>query len=102
MIATTNEKTPREGDVCWATWRLVADELESVWRRHNHQRASVVPGDVNLMPSVLASSVACHGDDGSKLSDLDRVGIVGHCEQPNAGAFAWSSVHRFDSAASIL
>ena len=36
------------------------------------------------------------------LLDLDRVGIVGHCQQPNAVALAWSSVHRFDSCSSIL
>lgn len=96
LIATTNhEKTPARGERGARGWRSVGawrlrrdgiQHLESIMRRHQHQRPAVIPGDVDLMPFVLARSMTADANHGALLARWNRVGIVLHGNKADAVA----------------
>ena len=78
--------------------RLLADELVPIRRRYEHERAAHRP----TPRRVLDANHRCRrragdGNDSSELPDLDRIGVVEHCQQPNTVALAWSAADCFDS-----
>lgn len=59
-------------------------DIELVRRRYEHQRASIVPRNVDLMPSPVAATMSDNADHCPHLTHKDRGRIVWHGGEPNA------------------
>ena len=65
-------------------------DIELVRRRYEHQRAAIVPRNVDLMPSPFAATMSDNADHRPHLSHEDRGWIVGHGGEPNAISRIWN------------
>ena len=84
---------------------VAVDDFESVGRRHQHQRATVIPGDVDLMPAVVClprnSKHRPRSRSGRERSDGDRRSSrAGGCGRQCAEVWSWSCLRESGPAGS--